>query len=219
MKTPRSIPPIARAFGALVIAFACVAFGIQAAIGASNKQLGKTKDTPSPQCPERDGGSKQDACLVTGQVTGYQRSADGEKGLFKVPSDGEIVAWSVDLSKPSKSERKTFGEASQTNDHGKAPTAGISIIRSKEGKEFKLKSSSPVLNMRGYYGDKPVLTLNQPLPVRKGDIVALTTFTWLPAFSARGSASDTWVARAQGEELRNTRRAQRPRGNRVVLLP
>src|SRR5688572_23198054 len=104
MKPPSRIPPIARALGALVVALACIAFGIQVAVGASAKQLGKTKDTPSPNCPENDNYS----CQVTGQVTGFQRSADGKRGLFKVPEDGKIVAWSVDLADPSKSERETF---------------------------------------------------------------------------------------------------------------
>ena len=45
--------------------------------GASAKQLGKTRDTPSPQCPESDAY----ACAVTGQVTGFQKSAGRRRGL------------------------------------------------------------------------------------------------------------------------------------------
>jgi len=200
MINSRSIPPIARAFGALVIALACVAFGIQAAIGASAKELGKTKNTPSPNCPENRKvppaqQTAKDVCQVTGQVTGFQRSASGEQGLFKIREGGKIVAWSVDLANPRKSEREAFGEASQTERFGKAPTAGISIIRDKPDSKFKLKSSSPLLNIRSFYGEKPVFTLERPLKVRKGDVVALTTATWLPSFSIKGQGpNDAWVA-------------------------
>jgi len=206
MINSRSIPPIARAFGALVVALACVAFGIQAAIGASAKELGKTKNTPSPNCPENRKvppaqQTAKDVCQVTGQVTGFQRSADGKQGLFKIREGGKIVAWSVDLANPRKSEREAFGEASQTERFGKAPTAGISIIRAKAGREFKLKSSSPILNVRGFYGEKPVITLDRPLSVRKGDVVALTTATWLPAFSIKGQRpSDFWIAGRKKED-------------------
>lgn len=197
MTIPRSIPPVARALGALVIALACVAFGIQAAVGASAKELGKTKNTPSPNCPTNN----QYDCQVTGQVTGFQKSAGGKQGLFKIREGGTIVAWSVDLANPSKSERRTFGEASQTNRYGKAPTAGISIIRSVENRKFKLKSSSPLLNVRGYYGEKPVFTLENPLQVRKGDVVALNTATWLPAFSTKEQTrEDAWVAGRREED-------------------
>jgi hypothetical protein len=203
MKISRSISPTARAFAALIVAALCVGFGIQAAEGAKSHVLGKTKASPRPMCPEKkvDNPQVKDLCEVTGQVTGFQRSADGKKGLFKVPEDGKIVAWSVDLSDPRKSERKTFGEASETNEFGKAPTAGISIIRATDGKDFKLKRSSPVMSVRSFYGQQPTITLDDPLGVRKGDVVALTTSTWLPAFTRINQTSqDAWVASRKAKD-------------------
>ncbi len=195
------MPPIVRALVALVVAIASIAAGYQVAIGAEDaKILGRTGDSPRPMCPAKDveDPTIAQSCEVTGQVTGFQRSADGKKGLFKVKEDGKIVAWSVDLSDPRRSERETFGEASQTNRFGKAPTAGVSIIRATDGSNFRLKSASPIISVRGFYGEKPVITLDQPLRVRKGDVVALTTATWLPAFSRiRQKPSDTWVASRQ----------------------
>ena len=208
MNHSRSIPPVARVLGALLVAVATLAVGIQAAIGAANsKVLGKTKNTPAPMCPETE---KRD-CSVTGQVTGFQRSADGKDGLFKIRSNGKIVAWSVALSDPSKSERETFGTASQTEAFGKAPTAGISIIRPTEDKKFKLKSHSPILSMRAFYKEKPIITLNEPLRVRQGDVVALTTATWLPAFSQiNQTPDDSWVASRRQRDWANGSRCDIP---------
>lgn len=203
-----SISPISRALAALAVALVCIGVGAQSAIGGGGnggggqktEKLGKTNDTPTPNCPE----TEQYACNVTGQVTGYQKSADGKKGLFKVRADGHIVAWSVDLADPSKEERKTFGNASQTDQYGKAPTAGISIISRQQDKEFKLKGASPILNVRGFYGEKPVFTLDQPLAVKEGDIVALTTATWLPSFSTKEqTANDIWIGSRKEEDWEN----------------
>jgi hypothetical protein len=198
MKISRSNSPTVRTLTAVIVAILCIGLGIQVAEGAKSKTLGRTPSSPRPMCPEKKVPPAQatvkDFCEVTGQVTGFQRSADGKQGLFKVKKDGKIVAWSVDLSDPRKSERKTFGKASQTNQFGKAPTAGISIIRATDGSDFKLKSASPVISVRRYYKQKPVITLDKPLRVRKGDVVALTTATWLPAFTRIGQKpSDEWV--------------------------
>lgn len=203
-----SAVPRPRLAAAAASTAAIVALGAGIAGAGTNDSalLGKTKNAPSPNCPEKkvppgEPTTDKDVCQVTGQVTGYQRSADGEKGLFKVREDGKIVAWSVDLADPRKSERETFGEASQTNQYGKSPTAGISIIRAADGRDFKLKSSSPILPVRGFYGQKPVITLDEPLRVRKGDVVALTTATWLPAFSIKDQTrQDTWIASRKEED-------------------
>jgi hypothetical protein len=128
-------------------------------------------------------------------VTGFQRSVDGKANLFKAPANGKIVAWSVDLAKPSKEEKNVFGEAAQTNEFGKSPTAGISILRKQGDGKFRLQRASPVLKVQKYYGEQPIFTLRDPLKVKKGNIVALTTATWLPAFAFKGQGrDDVWVA-------------------------
>lgn len=178
---------------------AALAAGPNPADAVSAKELGKTGNTPSPNCPDKsaDGETPSDrqACQVTGQVTGFQRSADGKKGLFRVRENGKIVAWSIDLAKPTQEERDIFGEAAQTPQWGKRPTAGISIVKPKGNRTWKLMRKSPVLGVEDYYGEKPLITLDKPLRVTKGDWVALTTETWLPAFSIKGlSRDDKWVA-------------------------
>lgn len=168
-----------------------VGAGLVSTAGAERaKVLGKSKFTPKPECPSTPSSS----CEVTGQVTGFQRSIGGKANVFKAPKDGKIVAWSVDLSKPSKEERDIFGEAAATDEFGKNPTAGISILRKRSNGEFKLMRASPILRVQRYYGKQPIITLRNPLKINEGNIVALTTATWLPAFANRPqSAGDAWV--------------------------
>jgi hypothetical protein len=139
--------------------------------------MGKTKRTPKPNCPG-------DGCEVNGQVTGFQRTTDRERGLFKAPSNGRIVAWGVDLSKPSKKERNFFGKLAETNAFGERPTAGISILSRVGNQRYRLVRKSPVLAMSGYYGESPIITLRDPLRIKKDQIVALTTVSWLPNFAS-----------------------------------
>jgi hypothetical protein len=169
-----------------------IAAGLVSTAGAVRaKEFGRTKSTPPPACSPKS----TDDCQITGQVTGFQRSANGKRGLFRAPSDGKIVAWSVDLSKPSKEARDVFGEAAATDEFGKSPTAGIGILRKKDKKVFRLMRQSPVLRMQRYYGETPIFTLDEPLRINEGNIVALTTATWLPSFAFRHQGSDdTWLA-------------------------
>lgn len=191
LRTPR----LRALAGAAAVFAAALAGGLAASATAERADvLGKTRTAPRPACPDKPR-TEGTECQITGQVTGYQRSVDGKANLFKAPSNGRIVAWSVDLAKPSKKERKVFGEAAATDEFGESPTAGISVLRKKRNGEFRLQRSSPVLEVQSHYGTQPIFTLRQPLHINKGNIVALTTTTWLPAFAFKGQGrDDVWVA-------------------------
>jgi hypothetical protein len=176
------------AAAAAMLVLALVAGLVASADAQKARIVGKTKGSPRPSCTP-------DGCQITGQVTGFQTHADGKKGLFRARRDGRIVAWSIHLGKPSKEDADAFGEAGGTEHFGGHPTAGIGILRKKSGRTFRLMRASPVLEVQRYYGEKPIFTLAKPLKVNKGNIVALTTSTWLPAFSVEGQGpNDTWVA-------------------------
>lgn len=188
-------PRLRAVAGAAAVLAVVVAGGLAASATAERANvLGKTRTAPKPACPDRPN-TPETECQITGQVTGYQRSVDGKANLFKAPSKGKIVAWSVDLAKPSKKERRVFGKAAATNEFGESPTAGISILRKKRNGEFRLQRASPILEVQSHYGTQPVFTLRQPLNINKGNIVALTTATWLPSFAFKGQGrDDVWVA-------------------------
>ena len=159
------------------------------AVAERASTLGKTKRTPKPACSGQQG-----ACFITGQVTGFQRSVDGKANLFKAKRNGRIVAWSIDMGRPAKKDREAFGEAGGTDEFGGSPTAGIGILRKRNGGEYKLLRSSPILKVQSFYGQQPTFTLRDPLRIRKGNIVALTTATWLPTFAVQNQGrDDVWV--------------------------
>jgi hypothetical protein len=215
---------------AIAIALACTcllgaATGLAAAgggIGAKARVIPKTPNTPKPNCPtpKGDNVAADRACQAMGRVTGFQTMADGRRNPYKVREQGTIVAWGVDLSKPNKKEREFFEEALAKSG---PPSARLAIVKPKGDDIFKLIKQSPVVNLKSSLGNRPVFTLADPLRVRKGMIIALTTPTWLSNLADfRASNSDAWRAsREQGqcldEEdlLRRSRPQQKVDGKRA----
>jgi hypothetical protein len=70
------------------------------------------------------------------------------------------------------------------------PPARISVIKRREGRNYKLKAQSPVVQLRAVLGGRQTFTLNQPLKIRKGEFLALTIPTWAPAFAVNLSANN-----------------------------
>ncbi len=144
-----------------------------------------------PSCPAN--------CLVEARVTGFQATI-GQRGKpYKVPADGRITAWSVKLGKPRGRDIKFF------NGRFKRSKAKIAVLRSfrvKRGPDrgkvkYKLKRQSPVQRLRPYFGTTTTFFLERPLPVKKGEVVALTIPTWAPAFSVKQGARTRWKASRQ----------------------
>jgi hypothetical protein len=188
----------ARRRAGCILAFAALCATLVAAIAISSagaskaKVIGHTKHTPGATCPKR--------CKVIGRVTGFMTIADGRKKPFRIPRDGKLVAWAADLGKPVNTkdnpQRDNLGELFGNKEFGKRPTARIAVLRHKNGVRYELVRQSPTMELGGVLGRKEIFTLNKPLSVRKGDIVAISSPTWTPNFHQRHlEASDNqWRA-------------------------
>jgi hypothetical protein len=154
--------------------------GLQSADAITAKVMGRTKQTPKPSCLAKD---QNDACSAIGSVTGYMTKADGKKHPFHVFKNGSIVAWAIDLSRPDKSERNVFATLFESEAFGKHASARISILKAKSHHRYKLVKESPAIDLQRFLGRKQIFTLNKPLRVRKGQVVALTVPTWTSNFA------------------------------------
>lgn len=160
--------------------------------------LGKTTTTPPPSCPGKVVNNVEVVpCRVEGHVTGYQLKAGGVENPYEVPFEGKIVAWSITLSKPSRTETKTTtNEIGFFNEFLGTPSeARIGVLRPVEGSKppkFTLVRQSPLEVLNPYFGSTPIFALAHPLSVLRGQIVALTVPTWAPMFAFNVSEEDTW---------------------------
>jgi hypothetical protein len=180
----------------LGIAIACALLAVAVAIPVASdavraKKLGHTKHTPKPQCPAN--------CEAIGSVTGFQVKADGRSGLFVMPQNGKIVAWSVDMSRPRPKQRDFFKGLFHSKFHGD-PSARISILKRVDRRHFKLRTQSRAVNLAQYFGHQPVITLKRPLGAPRGTVVALTTPTWVPSLASHHPGSDEWRASRQRDK-------------------
>ncbi|HWW91298.1 MAG TPA: hypothetical protein VNY35_11030, partial [Solirubrobacteraceae bacterium] len=125
------------------------------------------------------------------RTTGFQARVGPARSLLSVPRTGTIVAWTISLGKPSATQIKFFN----TNEGGESE-AGIAILRpqKKPNLAYKLVAASPTVKLQPYFGKTAQFPLEATLPVKKGDVVALSVPSWAPAL-ALGFGNDTsWRA-------------------------
>lgn len=180
---------VARIFALLItIVGMLFAANLTQAEAASTKRIelgAKNINTLKPNC----GRDFSRDCTVEGKLTAFQALSAKYAGRnFEVPYAGKLVAWSISLAQPTRIDlddnpaqfpafNAIFGTPSQ---------AGISILRQvektkKNGPRFKLVRKSPVEILNPYFGTKVTFTLDRPLNVFEGNIIALSIPTWAPA--------------------------------------
>jgi hypothetical protein len=198
--------PIRRSRARPALVFACALLALCAAAwpGAAGSAplgvvvLGKTATTPPPSCPGKIVNNVEVVpCRVEGHVSGYQVKADGVDQPYEVPFDGKIVAWSITLARPSRTDTKTTTNEVGFFDEflGKPSQARIGILRPVEGSKppkYTLVRQSPLEVLNPYFGSTPIFALEHPLSVLRGQVVALTIPTWAPMFAFNVSEEDTW---------------------------
>jgi hypothetical protein len=207
--------------GALVLG---LSFSAIPAESKKSNVIGPTKDPAKPTCPTPKSKDfpNYKACNAFGRVTGFQLRTNKQRAVHKIRKNGHIVAWGLDLGNPGNgSAARDFFEAELKDDtfgrYGGNPVANISILKKKRGSKrndrFTLSKQSPIVELNSQLGQKPIFTLNKPLRVRKGRIVALSTPTWVTNFALqkRGakaplSANNKWRGsrnpkRCEGEDL------------------
>jgi hypothetical protein len=147
-----------------------------------------------PSCPTSP-------CLAVSRTTGFQVKVATNRNPLSAPRAGTIVAWTIQLGKPNATQIKFFN----TNEGGPAE-AGIAVLRAvaKPHLTYKLIAQSPPVKLEPYFGKTAQFPLETTIPVRKGDIVALTVPTWAPAL-ALGFGNDTsWRASRQKSQCTTT---------------
>ena len=111
------------------------------------------------------------------RTTAFQVSNGSVSYPTMVPSDGRITAWHIALGGLHK---QFFDEG-----YGSPSEAAIAVIapQSTEPQSYKLVALGPVETLEPYFFKTAQFALSTPIPVKKGEIVALTVPTWAPALA------------------------------------
>lgn len=139
-------------------------------------------------------------CLAVSRTTGIQSKVGQVGHPLVVPANGRIVAWTIELGRPTATQIKFFDE-----NEGGAPSAAISVLSPVKTKNrttptYHLLAQSSVVNLEPYFGMTVQLPLTTTLKVKKGDVIALTVPTWAPALALGFGKNTSWRAsRQQGQ--------------------
>ena len=182
--------PILLASLALVLLLPAVAPATLAELGV----IPATTPPTVPSCP----GSP---CLAVSRTTGFQLKVGKQTKLSFAPRNGSIVAWTITLAKPNASQIKFFNA-----NEGGASEAAIAILRAqpKPNLTFKLVAQSPTVKLQPYFGKTAQFPLERTIPVRKGDIIALTVPTWAPALALGFGKDTSWRASRSRHQCSST---------------
>ncbi len=184
-------------FNALVKPLLTAALGVLALLGSASGaqakiiEIGQVTDTATPSCPR--------TCNAVSRTTGYQAKVGPKRGLFVVPQDGRIVAWTVQLSKPGPSQIKFFDE----NLGGEA-SAGLSILKPGKNLFSRTLRQSSVFKLEPYFGKTVQFALSKTLVVHKGELVGLNVPTWAPALAVGLGGDTSWRASRAEDKCRDT---------------
>jgi hypothetical protein len=205
------MPSVRRILRAVTPAFVVFFLLVNAAdAGPSWRELGEYKDEPLPaaSCPEVK------TCQAIGHVTGYQVEMGKHKNPYTIQHRGRVVAFTLKLSKPTKSQIAFF-----TSVFGGPPTARVSVLRkpkpdrAKGHTDQRLVAQSETFDLTHYLGSKPTFVLQNSLPVPTRATIALTVPTWAPAFTTDAGKDRAWrSSRPKGKCGGTDQRAQQSVG-------
>jgi hypothetical protein len=173
-----------------VLAAAAVALAAVPAYGAII-ELGATK-TPllAPACPPKT--TPQQCVIILTRVTALETIRDGLAYPTTVKKAGRIVAFTVGLSALSASRTTRLTDIKfLDHQYGGTTQLAITVLApsgAKKLRQWKVVAESPLFHVQPYLGEVVQLPLTSTLPVRRGDVIALTTPTWAPVLSIDLSA-------------------------------
>jgi hypothetical protein len=151
-------------------------------------ELGGTADDVPLNCPQQG----DILCVAAVRMTGYQgRASGGPKNPFYIRRDGHLIAFTVQLAKPTEEEVNFF-----TSNFGAPSMVRISVLRRgttrKTRLDHRLIRQSDRFRLDPYFGSKPTFVFDEPIPVKEGNWIALTVPTWAPLLASPIARENWW---------------------------
>lgn len=187
-------------FPLLLALTAFLALAAAAPAAATIVEIGQSATAAVPSCPTRP-------CFAASRTTGYQAKVGDQRGLYVVPENGRIVAWSITLADPGDRQTAFFQRR-----FGGVASAGLTILRPGRKLYARSIASSPMRQLEPYFGQTVQFPLERSLLVRKGWIVALTVPTWAPALAVGFGNDVSWRAASRTGGACTDLETQAPQG-------
>ncbi len=129
-----------------------------------------------PTCPA--GASKSQCTIILTEATALETASDRVLYPTTVTRPGRIVAYTVGMARLAKPDIVALNAA-----YGGPSRLAITVLRRGKRRFFTVEYESPILHVEPWFGHVVQFPLATSLPVKKGDVIALTTPTWAPVLS------------------------------------
>ncbi len=146
------------------------------------QELGEFDQTVKGACPAKP-------CFAFSRTTGYQAKIGDSRSPMVAPADGRIVAFTVGLGKPGTKQTAYFEDRL-----GGKPSLQVTILNPPKKLRSRAVAHSKAINPARYFGTTATFALKESVPVKKGQIVGLTSTTWAPVLQVNQPATTSWRA-------------------------
>ena len=171
-----------RAVSAVAAVVVAAAF-LPAAASAAEVQIGvTTSPLISPTCPPGATGSK--CTILLDHVTAYETLRDGIANPDTIKRSGVISSFTLGLAGTNLITPSLY--ASISTSYGGPPEAQLTALvptGTATNPSFRVAAQTTVVKLQSELGKVAEFPLLTPLPVVRGEILALTVPTWAPVLS------------------------------------
>jgi hypothetical protein len=167
----------------VLAAIATAAVLVPATASAANVQIGVTT-TPlvAPTCPAN--AQKGKCTIVLEQMTAFETLRDGIVDPDTIKQSGVISSFTLGLASDTLITPAIY--ASENQKYGGAPEAQITALvptGTAAHPSYRVAAESELVKLHSEFGNVAEFPLVTPLPVVRGEILALTVPTWAPVLS------------------------------------
>jgi hypothetical protein len=159
---------------------------VPASASAQIVELGAPKTAlVAPACPK--GVTSANCTIILTQVTALETTSDSVANPTAVTQPGEIVAFTVGLSSLSSNRTTRKNDIHYLDGaYGGTTRVAVAVLQPNGASQlhkWTLAAESPIIHVQPYLGEVVQFPLTTALPVKAGDVIALTTPTWSPVLS------------------------------------
>jgi hypothetical protein len=188
-----------RAVSAVAAAVVAAAF-LPAAASAAEVQIGvTTSPLVAPTCPADATGEK--CTILLTRMTAYETLRDGVVDPDTVKQSGVISSFTLGLASATLIPPAIY--AAKNIEFGGPPEAQLTALiptGTPTNPSFRVAAQTAPVKLRSEFGKVAEFPLLTPLPVVRGEILALTAPTWAPVLSIQQDSTKFAYAQSRIKE-------------------
>jgi hypothetical protein len=181
------------------------AVAVPAVASAANLQVGVTTSALiSPTCPADAQG---DNCrILLTQVTAYETLGDGVADPDTIKQSGVISSFTLGLTSTQTITPTIL--ATEDQKYGGQPEAQLTALiptGTAASPSYRVVAQSEVVKLRSELGQVAEFPLTTPLPVVRGEVLALTIPTWAPVLAIEQTATQFSYSQSRAKSMITTK--------------